>query len=55
MRLFQPSSMVQVSKKNPDRLLKRTLEITKTGFGQPSIFNTDAIIQEMLRQGKTYC
>jgi len=53
MRLLQPSSMVQVSKKNPDKLLKRTLEITKTGFGQPSIFNTDAIIQEMLRQGKS--
>jgi len=52
MRLLQPSSMVQVSKKNPDRLLKRALEITKTGFGQPSFFNTDAIIQEMLRQGK---
>ncbi len=52
MRLLQPSSMVQVSKKNPDRFLKRTLQITKTGFGQPSIFNTDAIIQEMLRQGK---
>lgn len=52
MRILQPSSMVQVSKKNPDRLLKRTLDITKTGFGQPSIFNSDAIIQEMLRQGK---
>jgi pyruvate-formate lyase len=25
----------------------------KTGFGQPSIFNTDAIIQELVRQGKT--
>ena len=53
MRLLQPSSMVQVSKKNPDRLLKRTLQITKTGFGQPSIFNADAIIQEMLRHGKS--
>ena len=29
------------------------MKITKTGFGQPSIFNTDAIIQEMLRQGKS--
>ncbi|MCK4678275.1 MAG: formate C-acetyltransferase/glycerol dehydratase family glycyl radical enzyme, partial [Bacteroidales bacterium] len=27
--------------------------IIKTGFGQPSIFNTDAIIQELTRQGKT--
>lgn len=52
MRLLQPSSMVQVSKKNPDKLLKRVLKIVKTGFGQPSIFNTDAIIQEQLRMGK---
>ncbi len=53
MRILQPSSMVQLSKKNPDRFIKRTLEITKTGFGQPSIFNTDSIIQEMLAQGKS--
>jgi len=53
MRLIQPSSMVQISKKTPDEFLWRTLKILKTGFGQPSIFNTDAIIQEMLRQGKS--
>jgi len=53
MRLLQPSSMVQLSKKNPDRFIKRALKIVKTGFGQPSIFNTDSIIQEMLRQGKS--
>ncbi len=53
MRLLQPSSMVQVSKKNPDRYIKRFLDITKTGYGQPSIFNTDAIIQQMLRVGKS--
>lgn len=53
MRLLQPSSMVQVSKKNPDRLLKRALKIIRTGYGQPSIFNTDAIIQELTRQGKS--
>lgn len=53
MRLLQPSSMVQVSKKNPDRLLRRALKIIKTGYGQPSIFNTDAIIQELTRQGKS--
>lgn len=52
MRLLQPSSMAQVSKKNPDRYINRVLKIVKTGFGQPSIFNTDAIIQEMVRQGK---
>ncbi len=52
MRLLQPSSMVQISKKSPDRLLHRALKIIKTGYGQPSLFNTDAIIPEMLRQGK---
>jgi formate C-acetyltransferase len=53
MRILQPSSMVQISKKTPDSFLKRALKILKTGFGQPSIFNTDAIIQELVRQGKT--
>ncbi|MEI7982890.1 MAG: pyruvate formate lyase family protein, partial [Bacteroidota bacterium] len=52
MRLLQPSSMVQISKKNPDSFIHRTLQITKTGFGQPSYFNTDAIVQELVRQGK---
>ena len=53
MRILQPSSMIQVSKKNPDQFLKRALNIIKTGFGQPSVFNTDSIIQELLRQGKS--
>jgi len=52
MRLLQPSSMVQISRKNPDAFLKRALRIIKTGFGQPSIFNTDGIIDQLLRQGK---
>ena len=52
MRLLQPSSMVQLSKKNPDRFIHRALKIVRTGFGQPSIFNTDAIVQELVRQGK---
>lgn len=53
MRLLQPSSMVQVSRKNPDAYVKRALQIIKTGFGQPSVFNTETIIQEMLRMGKS--
>nr|NQU90458.1 formate C-acetyltransferase/glycerol dehydratase family glycyl radical enzyme [Bacteroidota bacterium] len=53
MRILQPGSMVQLSKKNPDRFIQRAVKITKTGFGQPSIFNTDAIGQELVRQGKT--
>lgn len=53
MRLLQPGSMVQVSKVNPDSFIHRALQITKTGFGQPSYFNTDAIVQELVRQGKS--
>jgi len=53
MRLLQPSSMVQISIKNPDDFLLRALKIIKTGYGQPSIFNTDAIVQELTRQGKS--
>ncbi|HOX75928.1 MAG TPA: glycyl radical protein [Bacteroidales bacterium] len=52
MRILQPSSMVQISRKNPDRFVHKALDIIRTGFGQPSCFNTEAIIQELLRQGK---
>ncbi|MEN8228561.1 MAG: trans-4-hydroxy-L-proline dehydratase [Bacteroidota bacterium] len=52
MRLLQPSSMVQVSKKSPDSFVDRAVNIVKSGFGQPSIFNTDAIVEELVRQGK---
>jgi len=53
MRLLQPSSSVQLSKKNPDRFIRRAAKIIRTGFGQPSIFNTDVIVQELIRQGKS--
>jgi pyruvate formate-lyase/glycerol dehydratase family glycyl radical enzyme len=53
MRLLQPSSSIQVSKKNPDRFIKRAAKIIRTGFGQPSVFNTDVVVQEMIRMGKS--
>jgi trans-4-hydroxy-L-proline dehydratase len=53
MRLLQPSSNLQLSKKNPDRFLKSACRIIRTGFGQPSIFNADLIFQELMRQGKS--
>jgi formate C-acetyltransferase len=52
MRILQPSSMVQISRKNPDMYIHKALDIIRTGFGQPSCFNTEAIVQELLRQGK---
>ncbi len=53
MRLLQPSSSIQVSKKNPDRFVKRAAEIIRTGFGQPSVFNADLVAEELVRQGKS--
>ncbi len=53
MKILQPSSNVQISEKTPDDFIRRALKIVKTGFGQPSIFNVDAIIQELTRQGKS--
>jgi formate C-acetyltransferase len=53
MRILQPSSMVQISSKGPDSFLWRALKIIETGFGQPSIFNSDAIVKELVRQGKS--
>jgi len=53
MRILQPSSNIQISEKTPDDFIRRALKIVKTGFGQPSVFNADAIVQELIRQGKT--
>jgi pyruvate formate-lyase/glycerol dehydratase family glycyl radical enzyme len=53
MRLIQPSASIQVSKKSPDQFVKRAGRIIRTGFGQPSVFNADAIVQELVRQGKS--
>jgi len=53
MRLLQPSSSIQVSKKNPDRFIKRAARIIRTGYGQPSVFNADLIVQELMRTGKS--
>ena len=53
MRLLQPSASIQVSKKSPDQFIRRAAKIIRTGFGQPSIFNTDSIIQEMINRGKS--
>ncbi|MGC8744419.1 MAG: trans-4-hydroxy-L-proline dehydratase [Verrucomicrobiia bacterium] len=53
MHLLQPSSNIQLSKKTPDALLKHALRVIRKGYGFPSIFNVDAVIQEQLRQGKS--
>ncbi len=53
MRLLQPSSSIQVSRQNPDEFVARAVKIIRTGFGQPSVFNADLIVEELVRQGKS--
>ena len=53
MRLLQPSTNIQLSQKSPDKFLKRACEIIRKGWGQPSVFNAEEVVEEMLRQGKS--
>ncbi len=53
MRLIQPSVCIQFSEKNPDSFLLKAVDVVKEGFGQPSMFNTDIIIEEFIRAGKS--
>jgi len=53
MHILQPSSNIQLSRRTPDALLIRALKVIRHGYGFPSIFNADAVVQEQLRQGKT--
>ena len=53
MKLLQPSSNVQISRKTPSKFLKRACEISRKGWGQPAYYNTEAIMQELLEAGKT--
>ncbi|MEG1732634.1 MAG: pyruvate formate lyase family protein, partial [Longicatena sp.] len=39
MKLLQPSSNVQISRKTPTKFLKRACEISRKGWGQPAFYN----------------
>ena len=52
MHLLQPSSNLQLSRKTPDAVLLRALQVIRNGYGFPSVFNADAVVEEQLRQGK---
>ena len=53
MRLLQPSASVHVSQHSPDELILRAARIIRTGYGQPSVFNADMVVEELVRQGKS--
>ncbi|MCK4773058.1 MAG: glycyl radical protein, partial [Candidatus Latescibacteria bacterium] len=53
MKLVQPSSNIQLSEKTPDELLNKACAIIRKGWGQPSLFNADMVVEELTRQGKS--
>ena len=53
LQLLQPQVSVQISAKTPDRFLKTAGKVIRHGSGYPSVFNTDLIVQEQIRVGKT--
>ena len=53
MHLLQPSSNLQLSRKTPEALLDHALRVIRKGYGFPSIFNADSVVEEQVRQGKS--
>lgn len=53
LKLLQPSSNVQISRKTPEHFLREAAKISRKGWGQPAFYNSEAIIQELLNMGKT--
>jgi formate C-acetyltransferase len=52
LHLLQPSQNVQISRKTPERFLIEACRVIRKGYGYPSVFNSDRVVEEMLRQGK---
>ncbi len=53
LHILQPSQNVQISHKTPDRFLKEACRVIRKGYGFPSVFNSDVVVKEMVRQGKS--
>ena len=48
-----PAATCRSPARTPDDVLKHALRVIRKGYGFPSIFNADAVVEEQLRQGKT--
>ena len=53
MHLLQPSTNVQISRETADEFLDAACGVIREGYGFPSVFNSDLVVEEMLRQGKS--
>jgi len=53
MKLLQPSSNVQISRKSPEKFLHEAVKISRKGWGQPAFYNSEAILHELQYLGKS--
>ncbi len=53
LHILQPSTNVQISRKTPDRFLREACRVIRKGYGFPSVFNSDGVVNQLVRQGKT--
>ncbi|MCU0305525.1 MAG: glycyl radical protein [Thermoanaerobaculales bacterium] len=53
LHLLQPSNNIQVSAATPEPFLRAALGVVRKGYGFPSLFNADAVVAELVAQGKT--
>ncbi len=53
LHLLQPQPSVHVSERTPERLLKVASRVIRCGYGYPSVFNTDMVVMEQVRAGKS--
>jgi pyruvate formate-lyase/glycerol dehydratase family glycyl radical enzyme len=52
MHLLQPQGNIQLSRKNEDRFLKAACRVIRKGYGYPSLFNADGVVEQLVRSGK---
>jgi formate C-acetyltransferase len=53
LHLLQPQPSVHISTKTPDRFLLSAAKVIRKGYGYPSVFNTDMVVMEQIRSGKS--
>ena len=53
MHILQPGNNIQLSRQNSDHFLRAACRVIRKGYGFPSVFNADSVVQELLRQGKS--
>lgn len=53
LHILQPGCSIHISSRTPDRFLHAGCRVIRQGHGYPSVFNPDAYVQELLRQGKS--